>query len=65
MLKERFLEESICYFCGYAIHNYKLFTLFDDRNVKSCFGCYDPVEIGKTTYYCNLRGIDTQWWYED
>ena len=61
MLKTKFFEKSTCYFCGDVIHNYELITLFDERNVKSCFECYNEVEIVKMVYYCKLAGIDMQW----
>ena len=61
MLKTKFLEKSICYFCGDAIHNYELVTLFNERNVKSCFECYATVEIGKAVYYCKIGGVSIQW----
>ena len=61
MLKTESLEKSTCYFCGEDIHNYELVTLFDGREVKSCFDCYNTVEIGKMVYYCDLGEVDIQW----
>ena len=63
MLETKFLEESTCYFCEDVIHNYELITLFDDRNVQSCFDCYATVEIVKAVYYCKIGEIDIQWGY--
>lgn len=60
-LKTRFLEESNCYFCGDVIHNYELVTLFDGREVKSCFDGYATVEIVNAVYYCKMSDVDIPW----
>ena len=60
-LKTKFLERGICYFCGDVIHNYELTDLFDGRIVKSCFECYNTVELGKMVYYCDLGEVHIQW----
>lgn len=64
-LKTKFLEKSTCYYCGEDIYNYELSELFDDRIVKSCFPCYDTVEVGKIIYYCILGEIDIPWELKD
>ena len=61
MLKTKFFEKFPCYFCGEDIHNYELTTLFDGREVKSCFQCYATVEIRKAVYYCKIGGVSIQW----
>lgn len=65
MLKERFLEKSNCYICGEDVYNYELNELFDGRIIKSCFPCYNTLEIGKIIYYCKLGEIDIPWESED
>ena len=65
MLKKKFLDEEYCYFCGDTIHNYELSTLFDGRDVKSCFECYVTVEFGRAMYYCKIADIDIFWENED
>jgi len=55
MLNTKFLEKSICYFCGDTIYNYKLFTLYDGRHVNSCFECHDTVKTGREMYYRRMR----------
>lgn len=55
-LKTKFLEKSICYYCGEDIHNHKSSKLFDGRTVKSCFECHDTVESGKRNYYSKNGG---------
>jgi len=65
MLEKKFLEKDYCYFCGDAIHNFELFTLFDDRDVKSCFDCFNIVELRRAMYYCKIGEIDIPWGKED
>ena len=54
-IESNLLEESICYFCGKIIYNYKSFTLYDARHVNSCFECHDSVKAGRETYYRRMR----------
>ena len=64
-LAKKFLEHSVCYFCNDDIHNYELVTLFDERNVKSCFECYNRIEIERAMYYCKIGEVDISWELED
>ena len=64
-LKKKCLEKSTCYYCGEDIHNYELSELVDGRIIKSCFECYNTIEIGKIIYYCRLAEIDIPWGLDD